>query len=210
MRQLIAIIATIVAFGITVSLPLVSDPSPSEESLADKVDSIEINQDLASQELSENLKSMDVQKLHHEVDLNGMLAEINQNNSKLGSANKDILGSLESIDNKALLNKDISQKLSLVYTGLGGQNQTLGDIRLVTGQQVGLSTNLNNLSQLLHAKMNLISATADTQVNQVNQLRSITLDTKRKMQQVVNQNVQLEKKLQAAAAKSKKADQSMP
>lgn len=199
MRYLVAVVATVIAFGLTVSLPLFSDgprlPQPPKSvTLPD-------------------MSKLDTDSLNHvppQYDLNGMLEQINQNNTHLGTVNANILNALKGINDKSNKTMDVSNKLSLVYQGLGDQGMILGDMRTVTGQQVVLSQNLNRLSRFLHSKMNLISASANKQVSEVQRLRAITLDTKSKLQSALSYNLQMERKLSAAADKSKKAANSLP
>ncbi|PTX60696.1 hypothetical protein C8P63_1085 [Melghirimyces profundicolus] len=152
----------------------------------------------------------ELEEVHHKADLNGMLEKIGKNNDRLGASNQSILGNLQAINQKSLVTKDIHGKLNNVRSGLGGQNSTLTDIEKVTGQQVGLSKNLNSLSIFLEGKMSVINGSTESQISQVGNLRSITLDTRKKMKSVLNENVTLEKKLRSAAEKSKRAEQSMP
>ncbi|MFC4077737.1 hypothetical protein [Salinithrix halophila] len=157
-----------------------------------------------------SIRTIDLKNLHHQADLNGTLETIGKNNSLLGVSNKQILENLQSIDKKTLTTASIHQKLRSVHSGLGGQNNSLGGIQRVTGQQVALSTDLNGLSQLLTAKMDRINTSSGSQLTKVRQLHSITLDTKKKMQRVLEENVALEGKLRSAAEKSSRAQRSLP
>src|SRR5699024_9654656 len=106
--------------------------------------------------------------------------------------------------------QDIHSKLRSVHSGLGGQNTTLTDIERVTGQQVGLSSQLNHLSIFLKGKMNVINSSTDSQIDKVGQLQAITLDTKEKMKSVLDENKKPEQKLESAAKKSRQAERSLP
>lgn len=199
MRYLVAVVATVIAFGLTVTLPLFSDaprlPQPPKS--------------LTLPDLSK-VKMDSLNHIPPQYDLNGMLEQINQNNTKLGTVNANILSALQGISDKSDKTMDVSHKLSLVYQGLGDQGMILGDMRTVTGQQVVLSQNLNRLSRFLHSKMNLISVSANEQLDEIQTLRTITLDTKSKLQSALSYNLQLERKLSAAADKSEKVANSLP
>jgi len=154
--------------------------------------------------------AQELEKIHHQADLNSMLEKIGDNNSRLGDSNQSILGNILQIDQKSLVTQDIHSKLRSVHSGLGGQNTTLTDIERVTGQQVGLSSQLNHLSIFLKGKMNVINSSTDSQIDKVGQLQAITLDTKEKMKSVLDENKKLEQKLESAAKKSRQAERSLP
>ena len=197
MRYLPAIIAFIIAFGLTVSLPML---------FADK--SGEGDNPFPFSADREEVSALE--GLHKQVDLNGMLDRIGQNNQQLGAVNENILGGLSSIDKKSGQTAEVHEKLRMVNEGLKDQSFTLGDLESVTGQQVNLSQNLNDLSSFLNGKMDLIASSAKAQVDQANRLRAITLDTKAKLEKALEQNQVLNSKLKSAAAKSQQAANSLP
>ncbi|MEW9032891.1 MAG: hypothetical protein AB2404_09245 [Planifilum fimeticola] len=197
MRYLPAIIAFIIAFGLTVSLPML---------FADK--SGEGDNPFPFSADREEVSALE--ELHKQVDLNGMLDRIGQNNQQLGAVNENILGGLSSIDKKSGQTAEVHEKLQTVNEGLKDQSFTLGDLESVTGQQVDLSQNLNDLSSFLNGKMDLIASSAKAQVDQANRLRAITLDTKAKLEKALKQNQVLNSKLKSAAAKSQQAANSLP
>ncbi|GAA5343862.1 hypothetical protein [Planifilum fimeticola] len=197
MRYLPAIIAFIIAFGLTVSLPML---------FADK--SGEGDNPFPFSADREEVSALE--GLHKQVDLNGMLDRIGQNNQQLGAVNENILGGLSSIDKKSGQTAEVHEKLRMVNEGLKDQSFTLGDLESVTGQQVNLSQNLNDLSSFLNGKMDLIASSAKVQVDQANRLRAITLDTKAKLEKALEQNQVLNSKLKSAAAKSQQAANSLP
>ncbi|PRX40732.1 hypothetical protein CLV97_11181 [Planifilum fimeticola] len=197
MRYLPAIIAFIIAFGLTVSLPML---------FADK--SGEGDNPFPFSADREEVSALE--GLHKQVDLNGMLDRIGQNNQQLGAVNENILGGLSSIDKKSGQTAEVHEKLRMVNEGLKDQSFTLGDLESVTGQQVNLSQNLNDLSSFLNGKMALIASSAKVQVDQANRLRAITLDTKAKLEKALEQNQVLNSKLKSAAAKSQQAANSLP
>jgi hypothetical protein len=198
MRYLPAIIASIIAFGLTVSLPLLfADRSGKGD-----------NPFPISADREEEMSALE--ELHKQVDLNGMLERIGQNNAQLGTVNENILGGLSAINQKSGQTVQVHEKLQTVNEGLKGQSLTLGDLESVTGQQVDLSQNMNDLSFFLNGKMNLIASSASAQVDQAKQLRAITLDTKAKLEKALEQNRVLNNKLKSAAAKSRQAANSLP
>ncbi|MFS8512591.1 MAG: hypothetical protein LOD87_02565 [Planifilum fulgidum] len=198
MRYLPAILASVIAFGLTVSLPML---------FADKSGKGD-NPFPFSADREEEVSAL--QGLHKQVDLNGMLERIGQNNQQLGAVNENILGGLSSIDKKSGQTVQVHEKLQTVNEGLKDQSSTLGDLESVTGQQVDLSQNLNDLSSFLNGKMDLIASAAKAQVDQTDQLRAITLDTKAKLEKALEQNQVLNSKLKSAAAKSRQAANSLP
>ena len=139
-----------------------------------------------------------------------MLERIGQNNRQLGAVNENILGGLSSIDQKSGQTVQVHEKLQTVRDGLDDQSFTLGDLETVTGQQVDLSQNMNDLSAFLNGKMTSIASSAKDQVDQTEQLRAITLDTKAKLEKALEQNQLLNEKLKSAAAKSRQAANSLP
>lgn len=197
MRYLPAIIASLIAFTLTVSLPMLfADRSEKGDN------PFPIS---ASREETNTLA-----ELHKQVDLNGMLERIGQNNQQLGLVNENILGGLSSISQKSGQTAQVHEKLQTVNEGLKDQSFTLGDLESVTGDQVDLSRDLNDLSSFLSGKMDLISSSAKAQVDQTDQLRTITLDTKAKLEKALQQNQVLTGKLKSAAAKSRQAANSLP
>lgn len=197
MRYLPAIIASLIAFTLTVSLPMLfADRSEKGDN------PFPIS---ASREETNTLA-----ELHKQVDLNGMLERIDQNNRQLGAVNENILGGLSSIDQKSGQTVQVHEKLQTVRDGLDDQSFTLGDLETVTGQQVDLSQNMNDLSAFLNGKMTSIASSAKDQVDQTEQLRAITLDTKAKLERALEQNQLLNEKLKSAAAKSRQAANSLP
>lgn len=197
MRYLPAIIASLIAFTLTVSLPMLfADRSEKGDNPFPISASLEETNTLA--------------ELHKQVDLNGMLERIGQNNRQLGAVNENILGGLSSIDQKSGQTVQVHEKLQTVRDGLDDQSFTLGDLETVTGQQVDLSQNMNDLSAFLNGKMTSIASSAKDQVDQTEQLRAITLDTKAKLERALEQNQLLNEKLKSAAAKSRQAANSLP
>ncbi len=198
MRYLPAILASVIAFGLTVSLPMLfadksgkgDNPFPFSADREAEVSALK--------------------GLKEQVDLNGMLERIGQNNQQLGLVNENILGGLSSISQKSGQTAQVHEKLQTVNEGLKDQSFTLGDLESVTGDQVDLSRDLNDLSSFLSGKMDLISSSAKAQVDQTNQLRTITLDTKAKLEKALQQNQVLTGKLKSAAAKSRQAANSLP
>lgn len=198
MRYLPAILASVIAFGLTVSLPMLfadksgkgDNPFPFSADREAEVSALK--------------------GLKEQVDLNGMLERIGQNNQQLGLVNKNILGGLSSISQKSGQTAQVHEKLQTVNEGLKDQSFTLGDLESVTGDQVDLSRDLNDLSSFLSGKMDLISSSAKAQVDQTDQLRTITLDTKAKLEKALQQNQVLTGKLKSAAAKSRQAANSLP
>lgn len=198
MRYLPAILASVIAFGLTVSLPMLfadksgkgDNPFPFSADREAEVSALK--------------------GLKEQVDLNGMLERIGQNNQQLGLVNENILGGLSSISQKSGQTAQVHEKLQTVNEGLKDQSFTLGDLESVTGDQVDLSRDLNDLSSFLSGKMDLISSSAKAQVDQTDQLRTITLDTKAKLEKALQQNQVLAGKLKSAAAKSRQAANSLP
>ncbi|MBO2532698.1 hypothetical protein SAMN04488025_13131 [Planifilum fulgidum] len=198
MRYLPAILASVIAFGLTVSLPMLfadksgkgDNPFPFSADREAEVSALK--------------------GLKEQVDLNGMLERIGQNNQQLGLVNENILGGLSSISQKSGQTAQVHEKLQTVNEGLKDQSFTLGDLESVTGDQVDLSRDLNDLSSFLSGKMDLISSSAKAQVDQTDQLRTITLDTKAKLEKALQQNQVLTGKLKSAAAKSRQAANSLP
>ena len=117
---------------------------------------------------------------------------------------------MSSISQKSGQTAQVHEKLQTVNEGLKDQSFTLGDLESVTGDQVDLSRDLNDLSSFLSGKMDLISSSAKAQVDQTDQLRTITLDTKAKLEKALQQNQVLTGKLKSAAAKSRQAANSLP
>lgn len=198
MRYLPAILASVIAFGLTISLPMLfadksgkgDNPFPFSADREAEVSALK--------------------GLKEQVDLNGMLERIGQNNQQLGLVNENILGGLSSISQKSGQTAQVHEKLQTVNEGLKDQSFTLGDLESVTGDQVDLSRDLNDLSSFLSGKMDLISSSAKAQVDQTDQLRTITLDTKAKLEKALQQNQVLTGKLKSAAAKSRQAANSLP
>lgn len=197
MRYLPGIIASIIAFTLTVSLPMLFADRPGKRDNPFPIS--------AEREELSALKG-----LHKQVDLNGMLERIGENNRQLGAVNENILGGLSSIDKKSGQTVQVHEKLKTVNKGLKGQSFTLGDLKTVTGQQVDLSRDMNDLSSLLNEKMNSIASSARAQVDHTRQFRDITLDTKVKLERALKQNQALNNKLKSAAAKSRQAANSLP
>src|SRR5690606_3598555 len=198
MRYLPAILASVIAFGLTVSLPMLfadksgkgDNPFPFSADREAEVSALK--------------------GLKEQVDLNGMLERIGQNNQQLGLVNANILGGLSSISQKSGQTAQVHEKLQTVNEGLKDQSFTLGDLESVTGDQVDLSRDLNDLSSFLSGTMDLICSSAKAQVDQTDQRRTITLDTKAELEQALQQNRVLTGKLKSAAAKSRQAANSLP
>ena len=198
MRYLPAIIAFTIAFGLTVALPILiaggsgagNNPFPLT---ADRTKDVSA-----------------LKGFYDQVDLNGMLEQIGQNNQQLVITNESILGGWLSIDDKTGQASQIHEKLKAVDEGFKIQSFTLGDLELVTEQQVDLSESMNDLSSFLNGKMNSIASSAKAQVDQTDQLRIITLYTKAKLEKALKQNRVLNDKLKSAADKSRQAADSLP
>jgi hypothetical protein len=143
-------------------------------------------------------------------DLNGMLKEINAKTKTLGSLNKTIYAGLNRLDQQSGKTKTVSQKLSEANQGVKKQEETLENIRQVTQQQVTLAHNLHALSELLTQQMSLISKSGQIQVNQSDQLKSVTFGTRTQLSEVLKQNQIMEQKLGKAAEQSERVDRSVP
>ena len=92
----------------------------------------------------------------------------------------------------------------------GAQVEQLNQIRVVTGQQVPLSQNLHSLSQRLAKQMDTISKSGGKQATQAGQLKKITEQTEANLNEVLQQNELLEKKLGQAAEMAEQVKNSLP
>ncbi|SFS99835.1 hypothetical protein [Marininema halotolerans] len=148
--------------------------------------------------------------MQKEVNLNGNLQKIGENNARLGVSNRGILQNIQQIDRRSALTEPIHEKLQSVSTGLVTQNQTLTGIKQATSKQVLLGGQLNQVNRALVDKMATINSSTKDQTTEAHHLSGITQDTKKKMNHVLKENQVLEKKLGQAAEKSKAAVNSLP
>lgn len=109
-------------------------------------------------------------KIPSNLNLVGMIKNIQGNNNKINTVNSKIVGNMKQISNLSGTTAKIGQQLQTLNQGVGTDRQSLTTLNKLSQQEVSLSTSFVGLARTLHTNLSSIAGSSTAQSQSVNQM----------------------------------------
>lgn len=145
-----------------------------------------------------------------DMDILGMVRHINTNNNGINQVNNSIIGKMTNINNMTDTTQTIHSHLQTLQAGIGDQDKSLANLKVLSAKQVDLSESLHSLAQSLTGDLSTIYTSSKDQSAMLQKMQDSAATLARLADQLQQTNGTMAAKLDQATSKTAEVNQSMP